>query len=191
MRCLFLFALLPFASFAQDTAIARIFPVKDGRVYYEKVVTVDSSTKDQLYTKAKTWALQHYNSQKDAAQTDDRELGMLVYRGWFSDSYQSPKVMGISAPVELKYWHTLKLFIKENKARLVLDDVEVSSTGVDKIDIEQYVPYLQKAWGKKAKSMNGYVTGTHESYEVADRKFISILMQLEEALKASKSEFDF
>src|SRR5438477_1445008 len=117
---------VPQISLSKDSLFQGIFPRKDDKVLYEIVVTVDSTSKNTLFSRAKNWAISEYNSQKDALQVDDKEGGMLAYKGYFTNLFEWPPRMGISPKEEWQYWETFKILFKENKVKISITDFKIT-----------------------------------------------------------------
>lgn len=59
-------------------------PIKDGHVFYENIVDVDSVLKDQLFERARMWAVDVFNNAKSVLQIADKETGQLSGKGIFN-----------------------------------------------------------------------------------------------------------
>lgn len=123
MKC-FLFILLPFVTNSQEPADS-IFPLKDGKIHYEKIFTIDSASKDQLFTKMKTWATTAFVSQKDVLQSEDKEAGILIYKSFIAETMVFPSVMGVKSTTDWQYWYLLQFFFKDGKMKVVIDNIEL------------------------------------------------------------------
>ena len=88
-RLLFFSLLLLSGCFvAQDQAGGEEWPVipslpaREGRIFYEEVVEVNSSVpKDSLYQAARQWLEEYYHTNQPELQVDDKEAGQLIARG--------------------------------------------------------------------------------------------------------------
>lgn len=181
------------ASYAQDSTISQIFPMKDGMVEYERVIIVDSATKDQLFTKAKVWAISHYKSQKDASQSDDPQLGLLAFTGFFEIPFTAPKTMGVEVIANRQYWHTLKIYVKDNRAKIVIDNIKLGLNSTEKTSIETSTVWpknMPKKYKEGSEYHRAYMQEARNNFILANIKFENIVSSLEQALK-SKGEFDF
>ena len=69
-------------------------------------MTVDSTSKNTLFSRAKNWAISEYNSQKDALQVDDKEGGMLAYKGYFTNLFECFKSLFLS-------WYIIFLYSRQ------------------------------------------------------------------------------
>src|SRR5258708_24434780 len=123
----FVLFFVPSVSFTQDSLFHGVFPKKENRVSYEVVITIDSTSKNTLFSRAKNWAINQYNSQKDALQIDDKEAGILAYKGYFSNLFEWPSRMGISPKEEWEYWETFKILFKDNRAKIIITDFKIKS----------------------------------------------------------------
>ncbi|MBL7766983.1 MAG: DUF4468 domain-containing protein [Chitinophagaceae bacterium] len=124
---LLLFFMLPFYAFSQKTVFQRNgktltiydLPV-DTLVYeiaYEKVVNLDSMTKEKIYLNCFEWVSKTYNSANSVIQMNDREAGVLVCKGVFLDCPFFPN------KPDIKYTLTIK--VKENKLKYRVDGFNV------------------------------------------------------------------
>ena len=80
--------------FAQtpDTTLARIFPLKDGNIYFEKIVTIDSTSKQELFQRAKMW-MQKNKSNVHSEFITNKEEGIVSCNIMFSEIMESPQVL--------------------------------------------------------------------------------------------------
>jgi Ca2+-binding EF-hand superfamily protein len=122
MKRILLFALLiaGLKMNAQEKLL-DVLPMKDGKVYYEEVVTIDSASKNELYNRAKMGIVSMYKSAKDVIQLDDKETGEIIAKGNFQATWTQAFMVTQSTYVS----HTLTVFVKDNKAKIVLTDFRV------------------------------------------------------------------
>jgi hypothetical protein len=206
MKKYLLIALLAITTgaFAQDSLFQSTLPMKDGKVYYELIFNVDSTSKAQLFARAQQWALGNFNSQKAALQIDDKEQGILAYKGFFSLQYNYPPKMGVKGTADWQYWHLLKILVKDNKVKIIATDFSIkdestsyafSSVGLfDKqILIEQTPEALarqlkQYGYGDKYKSRA--LEEMTENFKLANLQIKSQMDAIRAAM-ISKAETDF
>lgn len=60
-----------------------VFPVKDGHIKFEEIISVDSLKKDDLYNRAKLWVINTFKSAKQVITADDKEIGIIKGNGVF------------------------------------------------------------------------------------------------------------
>ena len=125
-RLLILSILVSTVCFSQSSLLHSSLSVKDGKVYYDTIIQLDGTSKDKLFEKSKIWALNNFKSQKDALQAEDREIGLLTYKTFFTENFNAPPFRGHSVTAEWKYIFTVKLYLKEGKAKIVIDNVYLS-----------------------------------------------------------------
>lgn len=77
-----LYLLSSFILFGQTEKIT--LPEKDGKIFLEEVISVDTVNKDQLYMRAKLWVINTFKSEKNVISTDDKDLGELKGNGRFT-----------------------------------------------------------------------------------------------------------
>ncbi|MCK5134840.1 MAG: DUF4468 domain-containing protein [Bacteroidales bacterium] len=98
------------------------FPTKDGRIFYQEVVHVDStfSTSD-LYINAKTWMVDAFKSSKAVIETDLKEDGVIILKSYLTKYYK----LGMINP---NIWFVIKLELKPGRYRYSLYDVRYEYT---------------------------------------------------------------
>ncbi len=182
--------------------------MKDSRIYYEKVIFADSLKKDEIYTKLKTWALDLHVSQKDALQADDKETGILFYRGYFETLTPDIKIENFIFQYSNQYWHNLKFYIKDFKVKVVIDKVvrkaktiggasgisdqyiESSIEDYFELDSAATVSLPEKFKKQMKKTKEEILPKIIHDFKDANIKFKSLISQIETSIK-SKSESDF
>ena len=102
--------------------LLSVLSMKEGRVYYEGVIAVDSATKDALYQRAKRWVVDAYKSAKDVIQLDDPDNGELVVKGKFKTYWQTTFLAGQDVYIA----HTISISVKDGKYRYQMTDFVVS-----------------------------------------------------------------
>lgn len=95
---LLVFALLPSLLFAKD---------------YTEVVEVQGKTADQLYSSAREWFADTFNSANDVLQMDDPVAGKLIGKGFFNIVVTAKTGFG-STPIILPVTFTMKVFVKDS-----------------------------------------------------------------------------
>ncbi|AIM38285.1 hypothetical protein KO02_17535 [Sphingobacterium sp. ML3W] len=85
MKKIFLLLLmLPLFTKAQKVVDRVTMPTKDGSVFYEEVVSVDSNlVKNVLYIRALKWFADNFNDSNEVKQVEDKENGKIVGSGIF------------------------------------------------------------------------------------------------------------
>lgn len=84
---------------------------------WEAIDTV-GKTKDQLYTDTKLFIAETWTSAKEVIQTDDKDGGLIVVKG--ISTYYSNFQMN---PHDFAYQYTAKFFVKDNKYKVVIDNI--------------------------------------------------------------------
>jgi hypothetical protein len=107
--------LFPLALFAQDDVFGKTetpnfvmpsqFPLKDGKVVYEKIDTIKDLTKQQIYTVSKKWIADKFVSAKAVTQADNETSGQIIGKGFgkiiFDDEAVVVKYMGVKFSVQI------------------------------------------------------------------------------------------
>jgi len=106
--------------FGQDKLL-DILPLKDGKINYNGVISIDSINKNELYSRAKRWYVNSYTSAKDVIQLDDKENGELVGKGFFEIPWQA-SFMHIYT---VKIFQTIRIQVKDKKYRYEINDFRI------------------------------------------------------------------
>lgn len=182
--------LIPIFCSSQEPA-SGIFPIKDSSIYYERIISIDSVSKDELFKRVTSWAVSSFNSQKAALQSEDKELGILMYRTNFDVYFSSPKILGVKSGSDWNYECIIKVLLKDGKAKIIIDRVEFggSTEGVASIlkFKEQSDSYLRKM-GKGYKEK--YYLEAKNNFIQANSIILSLIDSITKALN-TKSDFDF
>ncbi len=56
--------------YAQVDTVCNLLPVKDGRVFYSDVITIENASTNDLYSTSKIWIAETFHDAKDVIQTD-------------------------------------------------------------------------------------------------------------------------
>jgi len=110
LKLIILFLITPLTlTFAQDN------------FKWDEVILVDSVTKDNLYSKTKIFIADTWVSSNDVIQLDDKEGGVIVLK------CKNRQNMVFQLNDHIWYFnYTVKLYIKDNKVRITIDEVYCS-----------------------------------------------------------------
>ena len=138
-------------------------------------------------------------------QADDNEIGLIAYKYWFDETY-NVELNGTKVSSKWKYYVTMKIFIKDGKVKIAVQNVELkvgevqSSILTVMADSERMIKELEasdKTYAKYSKKINTpelrqkQFAETKRNFEKANQSILTIIDQLVEYLKSGKSEFDF
>jgi hypothetical protein len=107
-------------SYGQDKLLG-VLPLQDGKVTYTGVINVDSTSKDELYSRAKRWFVDKYNSGKDVIQLDDKENGEVIGKGFFSEIWY----VNWAFSQKINVWTIVKIQVKDNKFRYEITNIDL------------------------------------------------------------------
>lgn len=140
-----------------------------GRVLYEKIIEVDSLSKETIYTKALEWFALKFTSSNDVIQFKDEESGKIIGKGSMKIEYYSRE------PI-LSF--TITVWIKEGRSKVVLTDFTYLDIQDDSFNI---IDFPKKWAGKK------------RLYEAVDVAANSILLDIEDYIRGNseKDEWEF
>lgn len=176
-----------------------VFPMKEGVIYYEKVINVDSASKGEIFKRTKLWAVDAFRSQKVALQTEDKEEGFIVYKTNFKVPFTMPPTAAFPNPVtsDWRFYCTMKFMIKDNKCKVTIYDFdfedETAYTTKDNNSILNYRertdPILKKGLMSKA-NREKFFKNTKVSFQAANMEIIAILDSFEKMIRG-KENSDF
>jgi hypothetical protein len=132
---LLLFFSIPDKIFAQtipDTTFRSIFPRnEENLVQYEKIIEFDSLSKKEISLRIKEWAINNFNSQKAALQSEDLDAGYILYQATNINTYPIPKGWGfpfigskiLSVTNETRF--SINFYIKDNKFKIIVNNISI------------------------------------------------------------------
>lgn len=90
------------------------------KITYQEVVHVDSTSKDELYTRAREWFARNFVSSKEVLQMEDRAAGKIIGKG-SADGYATFQKASVG------YWlhYTISITIKEGRYRYEITDFKI------------------------------------------------------------------
>ena len=100
--------------------VADVFPMatKDGKIYYEGVIDQPSTSKDELYQRARRWFIDFYVSGKDVKQLEDPLNFEVVGRGYMKEYWR----FHIDRKTQVSIFHKVTIEAKDNKYRYTVND---------------------------------------------------------------------
>ncbi|HRO47671.1 DUF4468 domain-containing protein [Agriterribacter sp.] len=159
-------------------------------IVYDSVYEI-SGTKDELYTKAKSWVAESFKSSAVPINTDDRQAGVIICNGSVEFIFQlakGKKARKSDAIGEANF--VLKILLKDNKYKVVVTDIRTntesptafSSSDAGKYLIGNFYDYkteseaLRQTWKSKIEAIHemiGYVYAsiTKKMSEKSDLNF--------------------
>jgi hypothetical protein len=168
---IFILIISAFTMHAQQK-LMNILPVKESKVNYSEVITVDSASKDVLYNRAKRWYVDVYNSAQNVIQLDDKENGEIVGKGNFDVYWNMGALVGTE---KVAIYHKLSIFLKDGRYKYEIADLIVH------IQLHEY-PI-------EAYSKNGKTAG--RLYQATDDKIQHIIESLKKAMQGDKEKNDW
>jgi hypothetical protein len=176
------------SAFSQKDSTLDILHSKDGYIVYERVITVDSTSKEDLYKRAKIWSLTAFKSQKAALQSDDKELGLLSFKSTVQAPYTAATPAG-KETVNWLFWNLLTIYLKDSKVKLVMNQFSTDGGLYGTQNLESYAGYLTSTV-KNKKVRDNSLQSVYRTYHYLNAEVTSMLNGLETALR-SKTESDF
>jgi len=138
---------------------------------YTEVVEVKGKTADQLYSSAREWFAETFNSANDVLQMDDPTAGKLIGKGYtvISESYVTKvALMQIPGQIDFKLWYTVKIYIKEGRYKYEIKDFYTQFNNVS----SQQIAYdnSKKPYSVIEDSLEYYKKATDKEWLIKDLK---------------------
>jgi len=129
-KTLLLFVVLPIFAFSQIDTTSNKLPYVDGKVVYEKVISINGVGKDIIYTTSKKWIVDSFLSsntvkQISVIQTEDKEFGQIIGKGYkpiFME--ENPKPEQTMFGSLLNFYFFVQIDCKDEKFRIRFYDLK-------------------------------------------------------------------
>jgi len=171
---------LPLSISAQDYVYENLYlPLNEGRIRYIEVVEVPGKSKSEIFKNAKVWFANNFRSAKDVINFQDEDSGIVSGRGNTSLYLQS-----LGVPVERILYYSIKIEAKDGRFRYTIDEIEISSIGLETtpIEIEFSKEYMYSKKGKQ----KGFSWKWYDQYE---QKIIDLESRLKNDLMKNQDDW--
>jgi len=161
--------------------------IEDGNVVVQKIVEFENISKANIYIALKEHLVNIYGSMKDAMQVDDKENGMVIYKGYYEKKEYNSM---FGQTIEKMIWHILKVDIKENRIRITvtMNKISVSKSNTTYKSVGNSEEYLIKYAPDDNKNIK---RKDEEMFEYAVNRAVSTISSIEEFIrKASLKQND-
>ena len=136
--------------FAQDH-IKGVMPLNEkNEVVYEGIDSLPGTSAQQIYSRAKSWIFEAFNSGKDVLQLDDKENFTGAGRGNFTNYWQS------AGQNKMTVYFTIKIVAKDGRYKYTLSNINLDYYLYEgKInqhyisDVENWQVRKKKVWREK------------------------------------------
>lgn len=188
MRCILIFICFFISQIVkgQEPAIG-IFPLKDSSIYYEKVINLDSVTKDEIFKRIKFWAVDNITSQKYALQAEDKQEGYIIYRTSFLVPFNNPPIKNLKNTTSSWGFNCiLKFLVKDGKAKVSMYDYTMGNESVGFTSILNYKQQsedLLKGYKMNKKYLDQLFAEARNTFIRMDKQSYDILNQVEKSIK--------
>jgi len=116
-------------TFAQKDTVGLHIPYSEGSVVYERVFAANGKSKDQLYSNAKLWFINHYNNSREIL-SQDSTVGRVVGKGKETIQFKGP--LSVIVPFDDRM--TIQIDVKDNRYRCRMYNMTLSTQETDKKD---------------------------------------------------------
>lgn len=132
----------------QQDSIFNILPVKDGKIFFDNVISQEGTTAD-LWLKANQFFVDNFRDAKNVIELNDKDNGIIMAKG--------------NVPIDLaRATFIMKVQCRDNRYRVQLYDIVIEvdkpmNMGVAKIPLEKYEYIYKKE--KRTKDFYDKVPG--------------------------------
>lgn len=166
--------------FSQDEVYKTPLTLDDNeQIYFEEIISLTGFTSEQIYAKIRYKLSELYRSSKTVIDLDDKENGKIIIKGIINYT-ATDGMMTANCPM----YHTLKIFIKDEKVKVRLENLRLEFSDGGIVPIERYITdqYLLKNNGKPRKMMKSHKEGViHSWYDMVNA--------LENSVKTSEDDW--
>ncbi len=168
-KLLLLLLLVPVICFGQSEETKQkiknmeesgLFSIDGNNIVASRVIEDIPGTKDEIYSKVKNYFARTYKNSKSVLQTDDKESGVVIGRGYYSDFYGTTFMI---SSVYFSAYHILRIDIKDGRVRVVCSVSEMitaaDTKGTSRSDylITEYAPITDKRKFDKGKQSEALI----------------------------------
>lgn len=164
-----LLALTPVLLFAQKKEVKQkfadytekgVYKIDGNNVVVSVVIDDVPGTKDDIYIKVKNFFARTYRDANSVLQTDDKESGTLIGKGYFKQVY-TWKILGVTT-LYLNCYHILRVDIKDGRIRAICtvdqwEKYDGKDNKDETVNIVNYAPITDKRFFDKGRQMEAFV----------------------------------
>lgn len=101
----------------------------NNNVTYVKIIEAPELSKDEIFNRAQNFFTYNYGSGKSVIQTEDKEKGVIVGKGLYSEVHGAVVMMMLYS--KFSAWHILRIDAKGGRARVILTltNYDITTTG--------------------------------------------------------------
>jgi hypothetical protein len=173
---------------------------ESGKVTYEAVVEQPGS-KEELYTKAKMWIAENFKSPNNVIQVDDKGEGLIIVKGSSEYKYRHylltekrKKTEIESYPESYDALFMLKFFLKDNKYKVVISDIELAN-GIAGVVLTKYIWDEGNINAIKSANLNDKDERMWQLNQLSEKRELnnnfSLTLESVKKFMAKKSESEF
>lgn len=97
---------------------------ENGCSYFERIAKNKNASSVQLYKNGKTFMVNSFNSAKHVIQMDDKDLGIIIGKGYMNSSVPPRSFFGGISNYKIDF--TMKLEFKEGRSRMQIKDISIT-----------------------------------------------------------------
>lgn len=153
-----LFCALNTVAQSDTTTFMGSMPMKDGKVYYEAVITVDSLNASQLYARLKAFVYDSFRSGKDVIQQDDTVARVLRTAARIPSLWSTT----LTGTIDAYLWHHLEISARDGRFKYTLTDFRVQTRPPHDNTTAQYSDDPLEQWNlQRPKNLEKTCAGFH------------------------------
>lgn len=183
-RALLIIFLLAAFTTVSASVDSLLVPVKEGKVFYEKIVTISANlTKEELYNRTLSWFAKSFTDSKEVIEVSDKEAGMVIGKGTFEIFVKG--AIGMRYRIRLVF----EVTVKDGKYRMQAHNIERMMIGGTTIG--EYYP-IEYSWNKRSITPGTFTKKDDiKFYSLLNERIAEIMASFDKALSDHKKINDF
>lgn len=171
-KVLLLLAIMPTLLFAQKREVIERFEeytangdytIDGNNIVVSRVIDNIPGTKEDIYIKVISFFTRIYKDANSVLQTDDKDAGVIIGKGYFKDLYVFKKNMIVVCTFST--YHVLRVDIKDGRVRVICNasdwdyvwDKGGSHYKLEEKPILAYAPFTDRRFIDKGNQMEGTI----------------------------------
>lgn len=152
------------AKFIEYTETSH-YQIDGTNIVVSDVIENIPGSKENIYINIKSFFTRYYKDANSVLQTDDKEAGVIIGKGYFKDLY-TYRMMGMN-PSSFSAYHILRVDIKDGRIRVIVSAsdweyetkaaLDTSTGRKSRGRIIDYAPITDRRLEDKGKQMEAFV----------------------------------
>ena len=152
-------------------------PLKDGKIIYTEVVSIEGRNQDELYASAREWIAKAFNSANNVIQMEDKDNGKIVGKALNSVTHRG---LGLEHPSgEIHY--TISIASKDGRYKYEITDFYHTGNGTGVPDYGNCESFIEPERRIYRKAFHHYLTQLDDNTKL-------LIASLKQSMESDKVE---